>query len=133
MIVATIGYRLIHNLGRIATVVGALGFTYLAIRMFSEYDVGALLGAKPFDIVTFMLAISLSAAWQLTYGPYVADYSRYLPRSTPARAPFLGDLPGQRDRVSVVDDHRGDRRGRRRSQPFWTRRSLSSAISPVAR
>jgi NCS1 family nucleobase:cation symporter-1 len=44
MVVATIGYRLIHILGRIATVVGALGFTYLAIRMFTEYDVAALLG-----------------------------------------------------------------------------------------
>lgn len=94
MVVATIGYRLIHVLGRIATVVGALGFTYLAIRMFTEYDVPALLGAKPFDIVTFMLAISLSAAWQLTYGPYVADYSRYLPRSTPARSTFLGTFLG---------------------------------------
>jgi len=91
MIVATIGYRLIHILGRIATVVGALGFTYLAIRMSTEYDVPALLGAKPFDIVTFMLAISLSAAWQLTYGLYVADYSRYLParprRPGPSSAP----------------------------------------------
>ena len=94
MVVATIGYRLIHVIGRIATVVGAIGFTYLAIRMFTEYDVPALLGAKPFDIVTFMLAISLSAAWQLTYGPYVADYSRYLPRSTPESRTFLGTFLG---------------------------------------
>ena len=94
MVVATIGYRLIHIIGRIATVVGALGFTYLTIRMFAEYDISSLLGAKPFDIVTFMLAISLSAAWQLTYGPYVADYSRYLPRSTAESRTFWGTFLG---------------------------------------
>ena len=94
MIVATIGYRLIHILGRVATVVGAIGFTYLAIRMLMEYDVPALLGAKPFDIVTFLLAVSLSAGWQLTFGPYVADYSRYLPRSTKETATFWGTFLG---------------------------------------
>ncbi len=94
MIVATIGYRLIHILGRVATVVGAIGFTYLAIRMLTEYDVPALLGAKPFDIVTFLLAVSLSAGWQLTFGPYVADYSRYLPRSTKESATFWGTFLG---------------------------------------
>ena len=41
-----------------------------------------------------MLAISLSAAWQLTYGPYVADYSGYLPRSTLVRSTFLGTFLG---------------------------------------
>ena len=94
MIVATIGYRLIHILGRVATVVGAIGFTYLAIRMLMEYDVAALLGAKPFDIATFLLAVSLGAGWQLTFGPYVADYSRYLPRSTRTSATFWGTFLG---------------------------------------
>ena len=94
MIVATVGYRLIHTMGRIATVVGAIGFTYLAIRMLMEYDVPALLGAKPFEFPTFLLAISLSAAWQLTFGPYVADYSRYLPRSTKESHTFWGTFLG---------------------------------------
>lgn len=94
MIVATIGYNLIHLLGRIATVVGAIGFTYLAIQMLVQYDVPSLLGAKPFDVVTFLLAISLSAGWQLTFGPYVADYSRYLPRDTPERSTFFGTFLG---------------------------------------
>lgn len=94
MIVATVGYRWIHALGRIATVVGAVGFTYLGIRMFVEYDISGLLGAGSFDIVTFLLAISLSAAWQLTFGPYVADYSRYLPRDTAESKTFLGTFLG---------------------------------------
>ncbi|MPZ95145.1 MAG: cytosine permease [Propionibacteriales bacterium] len=94
LLVATVGYRLIHLLGRVATVVGAVGFTYLAIQLFAEYDVGALLGAKPFDIVTFLLAISLGAGWQLTFGPYVADYSRYLPRDTTETSTFVGTFLG---------------------------------------
>jgi len=93
-LIATIGYRLIHVLGRIASVVGAVGFTYLGIRIFTEYDVAALLGAKPFEINTFLLAIALGAGWQLTFGPYVADYSRYLPRTTKGSSTFLGTFLG---------------------------------------
>jgi nucleobase:cation symporter-1, NCS1 family len=94
MLVATVGYRLIHTLGRVASVVGAIGFTYLGIRVFTEYDVPALLGAKPFDGATFLLAIALGAGWQLTFGPYVADYSRYLPRDTSERSTFLATFLG---------------------------------------
>ena len=93
-IVATVGYRWIHRLGRIATVFGVAGFTYLGIRLLITEDVGALFGAKPFDWVTFLLAISLGAGWQLTFGPYVADYSRYLPRDTPERTTFLATFLG---------------------------------------
>ena len=94
MLVATLGYKVIHTLGRVATVVGAIGFTYLGVRTVTEYDVTALLGAKPFDVATFLLAVSLGAGWQLTFGPYVADYSRYLPRGTTVRSTFTGTFLG---------------------------------------
>ncbi|WP_049758930.1 purine-cytosine permease family protein [Renibacterium salmoninarum] len=87
-VVATLGYRYIHVLGRIATVAGLLGFTYLTIQLFAKYDVGTLLGAKPFTAASFLTAVALAAGWQLTYGPYVADYSRYLPTKTPAAKTF---------------------------------------------
>ncbi|MFC9687364.1 purine-cytosine permease family protein [Kribbella sp. NPDC056951] len=93
-VVATLGYRWIHLLGRLATVCGVLGFTYLGIRLLVTSDVGALFGAKPFDWVSFLLAISLGAGWQLTFGPYVADYSRYLPADTPERHTFLATFLG---------------------------------------
>ncbi|RDI63619.1 purine-cytosine permease family protein [Nocardia pseudobrasiliensis] len=86
--VAVLGYRLIHVVGRIATVVGVVGFAYLAVRLFVRYDVGAHLGGHGFQATTFLLAVSLGASWQLTFGPYVADYSRYLPRNTSARKTF---------------------------------------------
>lgn len=92
--IAVTGYKLIHIVGRIATVVGIVGFTYLAIRLFSEYDVFAQVGVKDFSTATFLLAIGLGAGWQLTFGPYVADYSRYLPRSTSDRATFWSTFAG---------------------------------------
>jgi nucleobase:cation symporter-1, NCS1 family len=94
MLVAFVGYRWIHSLGRIATIVGAIGFTYLTVRVFTEYDVGTLLSDQQFDISAFLLAIALGAGWQLTFGPYVADYSRYLPRTTSRRSTFLGTFLG---------------------------------------
>ncbi len=94
VLVATLGYKYIHLLGRISTIVGIIGFTYLAIRLFLMHDVGAVMGVGGFAIPTFLLSISLSAGWQLTYGPYVADYSRYLPANTPARKTFISCFSG---------------------------------------
>ena len=93
-VVAILGYRYIHKIGRLATIVGIVGFTYLGIKLVTTQDVGALIGAKGFDVVTFLLAVSLGAGWQLTFGPYVADYSRYLPADTPERTTFLATFAG---------------------------------------
>ncbi|MFE5332164.1 purine-cytosine permease family protein [Embleya sp. NPDC056575] len=93
-VVAVTGYRLIHLAGRIATVAGIVGLGYLVIALFAKYDVGAHVGDKSFDLTTFLLAISLGAGWQLTFGPYVADYSRYLPRETSERATFWSTFAG---------------------------------------
>ncbi|GAB4586703.1 purine-cytosine permease family protein [Nocardia sp. IFM 10818] len=92
--IAVTGYKLIHLVGRIATVVGIIGFTYLAIRLFGEYDVAAHIGVQGFETATFLFAVALGASWQLTFGPYVADYSRYLPRSTSDRATFWSTFAG---------------------------------------
>jgi nucleobase:cation symporter-1, NCS1 family len=35
-----------------------------------------------------MLVIALTAGWQITWAPYVSDYSRYLPVDTPAKKTF---------------------------------------------
>ena len=87
-IVAVIGYSLIHKLGKIASVVGIVGWLYLAYQLFHQYDVAAAFGQKPFSVATLLLAISLSAGWQLTFAPYVADYSRYLPSNTTVASTF---------------------------------------------
>ncbi|MFG2539648.1 purine-cytosine permease family protein [Streptomyces sp. NPDC048511] len=93
-VAAAVGYRVIHVLGRVASVVCALAFVYLGIRLLDRVDLSALLGDARFDLPMFLLAVSLSASWQLAFGPYVADYSRYLPRTTSGRATFWWTLSG---------------------------------------
>lgn len=96
--VAVIGYRLIHLIGRIASIIGAIGFGYVAIRLFLGHDVHAAFGQVEFSTASFMLAVALAAGWQMTFAPYVADYSRYLPSRTTVRSTFwmtfLGSVIG---------------------------------------
>lgn len=82
VVVTLLGYRGIHRLGRLASVVGVLAFAYLFARLFATQSVSALLAHRHFTWASFLLSMSLSASWQIAYGPYVADYSRYLPRET---------------------------------------------------
>ena len=99
IVIATVfGYRLIHALGRISSVVGIVAFVYMFSRLFATHDLNALLAIRHFSLNQFLLAMSLSASWQIAFGPYVADYSRYLPRTTPALLVFaavgLGSVLG---------------------------------------
>jgi nucleobase:cation symporter-1, NCS1 family len=90
IVIATLfGYRLIHLLGRISSLVGIAAFFYMFSRLFTTHDVAALLNVRHFSLNQFLLAMSLSASWQIAYGPYVADYSRYLPRETSSLGVFL--------------------------------------------
>lgn len=98
VVVTLFGYRVIHGLGRVASVVGVAAFVYLFARLLGSGEVAILLANRHFDWSRFLLAMSLSASWQIAYGPYVADYSRYLPRSTSAVRVFsavgLGSVLG---------------------------------------
>lgn len=76
------GYRVIHLVGRVASVLGIIAFVYLFTRLMTLNDIGLLLENRHFGWSTFLLAVSLSASWQIAFGPYVADYSRYLPSNT---------------------------------------------------
>src|SRR5215470_20378293 len=98
VVVTLFGYRVIHVLGRVASVVGIVVFAYMFGRLFATHDVAALLAERHFSLSRFLLAMSLSASWQIAYGPYVADYSRYLPRDTSVLRVFavvgLGSIIG---------------------------------------
>ncbi|MBC8652530.1 cytosine permease, partial [Providencia vermicola] len=83
------GYRIIHILGKAASVIGVITFFYLFFRLFYMNDVSVLLENRHFDWTHFLLAMSLSASWQIAFGPYVADYSRYLPTKTPTIKAFM--------------------------------------------
>lgn len=89
VVLTVLGYRTIHLIGRLSSLIGVVSFFYLFYRLLSVHDIGELLGNRHFSLSSFLLAISLSASWQIAFGPYVADYSRYLPRKTSAWKTFL--------------------------------------------
>ncbi|AQS41973.1 MAG: Permease for cytosine/purines uracil thiamine allantoin [Candidatus Tokpelaia hoelldobleri] len=93
-VIVVVGYRLIHWVGRFATMIACLGFGYILYRLFSVYAVAEAFGQKPFSIATFLTAVALAAGWQMTYAPYVADYSRYLPSQTSAAKTFWSTFLG---------------------------------------
>lgn len=104
VVLTALGYRTIHAMGRMSTVVGVLAFLYLFGSLLHGHDINVLLNNRHFTVGSFLLAVSLSASWQIAYGPYVADYSRYLPSSTSALKTFwavgLGSVLGAQ--VSMV-------------------------------
>lgn len=89
VLVTVFGYRMIHLIGRVASVLGLIAFVYLFSRVVALGDVGQLLQIRHFSWTSFLLAVSLAASWQIAYGPYVADYSRYLPSGTSSFKTFL--------------------------------------------
>jgi nucleobase:cation symporter-1, NCS1 family len=93
--VAFIGYELIHRIGAVLTFVSAALFLTAACLLISTHATsthGGLLypaaPITPFNHAAFMVMMTQAAAWALSYGPYVADYSRYLPPSVPASKTF---------------------------------------------
>lgn len=95
---AIVGYRWIHKFSYLPALLSAVVFAGLILVMTSG-DMGAALGASNgFTLAPFVLGVSLAASWQLTFGPYIADYSRYLPESTSQRSTigwtFLGSVLG---------------------------------------
>lgn len=90
IILTLFGYRLIHLLGRAASVIGVTAFVILFAALMAQHDLLQVLQTDcHFTLPHFLLAISLSASWQIAYGPYVADYSRYLPSTISPLKTFL--------------------------------------------
>lgn len=87
-IITVYGYKVIHFCEKWMGWFSAALFLYLIVALFREYNVTSAFHPGKFSLVGFTLAVSVSVVWQLTYAPYVADYSRYLPEKTSIRACF---------------------------------------------
>jgi NCS1 family nucleobase:cation symporter-1 len=93
-VLAVYGYRMIHQYERWIALVSGLGFLYLTIRLLTVHSLGAVWVNSGLTFGTFLLAITFAATWQITYAPYVADYSRYLPENTSKAATFWWTAAG---------------------------------------
>ena len=86
LLMAWVGYNLIHRYDRWASVLFAAVFLAITVKM--------LTAARPAyrghadTAANILLAISVFVSWQITWAPYVSDYSRYLPEDTSASRTF---------------------------------------------
>lgn len=87
-LLAAYGYRLIHQYEKWISLIAAVGFLYLTYRLLTEHHVGRVWHGGHVGFGTFLLVLAIAATWQITFAPYVADYSRYLPENTSVRAAF---------------------------------------------
>ncbi|MDH4585513.1 cytosine permease [Pseudomonas sp. BN415] len=93
-LVALYGYRLIHRLQKVLSWLSLLVFliaTVIALSLPIPEGQWSLAG---FSLSKFLVAVSIAVTWQLSYAPYVADYSRYLPSSTPMSRVFWYSYAG---------------------------------------
>ena len=90
LILVVFGYKVLHIVAKIITpifiVVFALVTIFLIIRWPGEAHHATAPGG--FSTVGFFLILGIVAAYFITYGPYVADYSRYLPAKTSVASTF---------------------------------------------
>ena len=86
LLITWFGYDMFHTYNRIVT--------WLSLGVFLAI-LGKLLTVLPSHLPAgdnsagnILLAISVFVAWQVTWAPYVSDYSRYMPENTPAGKTF---------------------------------------------
>lgn len=89
IVIAVLGYKVIHKLGKVASIVGVLAFAWLFGSLLLNANFSQLMQNNHFDIGMFLLAVSLSSSWQIAFCPYVSDYSRYLPRNVSGPKTFF--------------------------------------------
>lgn len=93
-VLAAYGYRLIHQYEKWISLIAAAGFLYLTYKLLTGHHVGRVWHGGHVSAGTFLLVLAIAATWQITYAPYVADYSRYLPQNTSVRAAFWWTYSG---------------------------------------
>ena len=92
--IGVIGYRFIHTLNRIGTWV--MGGALLAgfVMIFSHDLPLDFFSRGAFNLSGFLATVSLGIIWQISFSPYVSDYSRYLPADIGIARPFLATYAG---------------------------------------
>jgi nucleobase:cation symporter-1, NCS1 family len=82
-VLAIFGYDWVHRVFRFLLVVSLPCYAIISVAILIGRD-GGTAPAHPggFLFVAFMTQFSVAAAYNITYAPYVSDYSRYMPKDT---------------------------------------------------
>ena len=87
-VIAIWGHDVIHRVFRLLFLVSLPFFVILTIAIIAGKAGGQPIPAGEFAWPAFIAMFTAGAAYNITYAPYVSDYSRYLPRTTPT-APIV--------------------------------------------
>ncbi|NKZ10817.1 cytosine permease [Mycolicibacterium septicum DSM 44393] len=95
LVVAFVGYDLIHRIAAGMTVLSGVIFLIALVLVFIHgFPDSAWVPSEGFVGTGFLLAITGSASWAIGFGPYVADYSRYMPANTKTSSAFYWTYSG---------------------------------------
>lgn len=85
LVLVYFGYDMIHRFDRYISLLTIAVFVVITVVLVGKPAHTSGSGS----VSTIVLMIAISAGWQLTWAPYVSDYSRYLPQNTSVRATFI--------------------------------------------
>ena len=88
------GYDLIHLVNRWATWIAGIVLVAAVVALFIKGAPHGTLSRGDFNTGGFVAMIAVGVLWQIAYAPYVSDYSRYLPESTPVADTFWASYWG---------------------------------------
>lgn len=93
-VIAAFGYNLVRKVTQLgAVIVGGLVVVSF-IALFLNGDFWGNISAGAFTWPGFFAMLAIGIVWQLTYAPYVSDYSRYMPASSGTKGAFWGTYLG---------------------------------------
>jgi len=96
LLITVFGYDMFHAYNRVVTFLSTGAFLAILIKLLTVLP--AHLPAGDNSAGNILLAISVFVAWQVTWAPYVSDYSRYMPEDTSSAKVFsytyIGSVAG---------------------------------------
>jgi NCS1 family nucleobase:cation symporter-1 len=94
-VVGVFGYELIHRVEAVMSVVLAVTFAVLTIKLVTGHPVVTASTAHGKDLAgAFVLEVTIALSLAISWASYASDYSRYLPPSTPRKNVFWYSLGG---------------------------------------
>src|SRR6266487_3208332 len=83
---AIFGYDWVHRVFRFLLVISFPCYAIISVAILVGHAGGQAPKPAHFLFAAFMSQFSVAAAYNITYAPYVSDYSRYMPRDTRPRS-----------------------------------------------
>jgi NCS1 family nucleobase:cation symporter-1 len=94
-LVGIFGYELIHRVEAVMTVVLAVTFAVLTIKLVSGHQVITASTVHGKDLAgAFVLEVTIALSLAISWASYASDYSRYLPAATSRKKVFWYTLAG---------------------------------------